>query len=90
MTKQTFMIARTGHPKREQAFEEEFQLFGHAWVTHERIDGMGFAVSHKATGRRVPKSESVRAIEAKVKATTYLTANQDRIEAVIKKVEAMG
>ena len=89
MTKQTFMIARTGMEKREVAFVDSFDLFGHAWCVHERIDGIGYGVSHLETGFRVPKSEAVRPEESRHRAIEYLTAKQDQIESVLAQVRAM-
>lgn len=87
MSEQTFQI-RTG-PKptdrRDYPFEESFEMFGHEWVTHRRLWGIGYCLSHRATGMKVPNSERERAVESKYHGVQFLTENQTKIEAVLAK-----
>lgn len=85
----TFMIATTldGQNRREHPFEESFEAYGHEWVTHRRLFGIGFAMSHRATGYKVPGTDRERAVESKVKGLELLEAKHDQIEAIIKGLE---
>jgi len=81
LTDQTFKI-RTGPQKtdvRDFPFEESFELFGHQWVVHRRFQGIGFTVSHRETGIRLPGIDRERAIEARHFAVTLLTEKQAQI-----------
>ncbi len=82
----TFMIATTldGQAKRPHPFEEEFQAHGEWWVTHRRLYGIGFCMSHRDTGYKVHGTDRERAIESKVKGLELLEKKKDQIDAIIK------
>lgn len=83
----TFQI-RTGpkpSDRREHPFEESFEMFGQVWVVHRRLWGIGYALSHQETGRRVPNSERGRAVESRYHGTQFLVENQTKIEAILEK-----
>ena len=89
MSEKTFMI-RVGSKKsdvKEHQFEEEFTMFGESWVTHRRLYGIGFAVSHKETGFKVPGIDRERGVESKHFAIKFLTARQDQIPGLIAKAK---
>jgi hypothetical protein len=81
VTTKTFMIATTldGQWKREHPYVDEFESSGHQWVVHPRLGGIGYTVSHKASGYALPKCESVRRQEAKMKAMAILEAKADKV-----------
>jgi hypothetical protein len=83
-----FLIATTldGQVKRPHPFEEEFQVHGEWWVTHRRLYGIGFCMSHRDSGYKVPGTDRERAIEAKVKGLEILEAKKDQIAAMIAMV----
>ena len=90
MIENTFMI-RTGPQKSDVkpfAYEEEFTLFDHVWVVHRRFLGIGFTVSHKETGFRLPGIDRGRAVEAKHHAVQFLTEKQAQIPGLIAKANA--
>ena len=84
----TFMMATTldGQGRKEHPFEECFEAFGHEWVTHRRLYGIGFAMSHRASGWKVPGTDRERAIESKVKGLEILEAKKDQIAGIIARV----
>jgi hypothetical protein len=84
----TFMIATTldGQAKRPHPFEESFLAHGHEWVTHRRLYGIGFAMSHRASGWKVPGTDRERAVESKVKGLEYLESKKDQIDRIIERV----
>lgn len=84
--KKTFMIATTldGQVRRPPPFEESFEAFGHTWVTHRRIFGIGYAMSHRDTGYKIPGTDRERAIESKVIGLGILEKKQDQIDAILK------
>jgi len=80
------MMATTldGQVRKEHPFEESFEAFGHQWVTHRRLYGKGYAMSHRETGYKVPGTDRERAIESKVKGLELLEKKKDQIDAIIK------
>jgi hypothetical protein len=85
----TFMI-RTGPQKsdvREHPYELEFELLGEVWVVHRRLHGIGYCLSHKATGFRVPGIDRERAVEVKFHGSEYLNTHREKIAAVIAKAK---
>jgi hypothetical protein len=84
----TFLIATTqdGQVLRPHEFVEEFEAFGEWWVTHRRLLGIGFAMSHRDSGYKVPGTDRERAIESKVKGLEYLESKKDQIAEIIAKV----
>jgi len=88
MTPGTFQIATTfdGKSRRDHPYVDSFEAHGELWVIHRRLFKIGFGVSHKASGYALPKVETVRPEEAKVKAMTYLDSKADQISRVIASV----
>ncbi len=90
MSLNTFKI-RTGPTKtdvRDFPFEESFALFDHEWVVHRRFQGIGYTVSHRETGFRLPGIARERAIEAKHFATVLLTEKQAAIPGWVARARA--
>lgn len=90
MTDQTFKI-RTGPQKtdvRDFPFEEPFSFAGEEWVVHRRFQGIGFTVSHRETGIRLPGIDRERAVEAKHLATLLLTEKQDQISNWVERAKS--
>ena len=90
MSLSTFKI-RTGPTKaavRDLPFEESFTLFDHEWVVHRRFQGIGYTVSHRETGFRLPGIDRERAVEAKHHAVVLLTEKQDKIPEWVARARA--
>jgi hypothetical protein len=88
MTSGTFQIATTldGKTRRDHPYIDSFEAHGFDWVVHQRLYGIGYTVSHKASGWAIPHVESVRPEEAKVKAMAYLDSKATQITKVIASV----
>lgn len=83
MSDQTFKI-RTGPRKtdvKDHPYEKAVELYGHVWVIHRRLHDTGYAMSHRDTGLRVPKSSRERAVEAEFNGTEWITEHKEQIEA---------
>jgi hypothetical protein len=81
----TFDIRTKAGTRQPHPFEEEFFLFGEWWVVHRRLYGIGYALSHKATGFRVPDSERGRAVESKYRGSLWLTEHEAQLPALLVK-----
>lgn len=80
--------ALDGKTRRDHPYVDSFDAHGETWVTHRRLGGVSFGVSHKASGYAVPGVEGVDPQDAQTKALAVLDAKAAQIPGVIAKVMA--